>query len=260
MVHWRTLGHHDSNIRMQLLARHCKFHLNAQFEVLRICFLLPSHSQTRVFFFSVEICVHLKRSVQAVQIRPFSNLEAWAPWCMKKAVWMNLDHLKEAVWFLSFFSALALKLEPYQLQGKFVTFSMHHSFECRLMFDIFFLILTLKSWALAVLWQMYVSTWTISGRLRADSISLAVLSSSLVLSSNFLGSFCLHGPTAWSLTLPPHMGGLVQDFIFFYSLHGTPSWPEWSSTIHWMPITPQLWMNLNWVNIWFHLGNPFYKK
>jgi hypothetical protein len=71
----------------------------------------------------------------------------------------------------------------------------------------------------------------------------------VVLSSNFLGSFCLHGRTAWALTLPPHIGGLVQDFIFFYSLPGTPSWPEWSSTIHWMPITTQLWMNL-----WFHLG------
>ncbi len=25
----------------------------------------------------------------------------------------------------------------------------------------------------------------------------------------------------------------------------------------WMPIMTQLWMNLNWVNIWFHLGNQF---
>jgi hypothetical protein len=33
--------------------------------------------------------------------------------------------------------------------------------------------------------------------------------------------------------------------------------PQWTSThqctIHWMPVITQLWMNLNWVNIWFHL-------
>jgi len=31
-------------------------------------------------------------------------------------------------------------------------------------------------------------------------------------------------------------------------------------TINWMPVITQLWMNLNWVNIWFHLGNQFCKK
>jgi len=32
-------------------------------------------------------------------------------------------------------------------------------------------------------------------------------------------------------------------------------------TIHWMPtIITQLWMSLNWVTIWFHLGNQFCKK
>jgi hypothetical protein len=31
-------------------------------------------------------------------------------------------------------------------------------------------------------------------------------------------------------------------------------------TIHWMRIVTQLWMNLNWVNIWFHLGNQFRNK
>jgi hypothetical protein len=30
-------------------------------------------------------------------------------------------------------------------------------------------------------------------------------------------------------------------------------------TIHWMPIITQFWMNLNWVNIWFHLCNPYSK-
>ncbi len=32
--------------------------------------------------------------------------------------------------------------------------------------------------------------------------------------------------------------------------------PQWTSThkhtIHWMPVITQLWMNLNWVSIWFH--------
>jgi hypothetical protein len=32
-------------------------------------------------------------------------------------------------------------------------------------------------------------------------------------------------------------------------------------TIHWMlPVVTQLWMNFNWVNIRFHLHNPFCKK
>jgi hypothetical protein len=42
------------------------------------------------------------------------------------------------------------------------------------------------------------------------------------------------------------------------------TWPQWTSThqrtIHWMPIITQLWMNLNWVNIWFHLGNQFWNE
>jgi hypothetical protein len=39
---------------------------------------------------------------------------------------------------------------------------------------------------------------------------------------------------------------------------------QWTSThqrtIHWMPVTTQLWINLNWVDVWFHLGNRFYRK
>jgi hypothetical protein len=30
--------------------------------------------------------------------------------------------------------------------------------------------------------------------------------------------------------------------------------------IHWMPIIIQLWMNFNWINIWFHLGNQLCRK
>jgi hypothetical protein len=37
--------------------------------------------------------------------------------------------------------------------------------------------------------------------------------------------------------------------------------PQWTSThqctIHWMPVITQSWMNLNWVNILFHLGYQF---
>jgi hypothetical protein len=40
--------------------------------------------------------------------------------------------------------------------------------------------------------------------------------------------------------------------------------PLWTSThqctIHWMPVLTHLWMNLNWVSIWFHRGNQFHKK
>jgi len=31
-------------------------------------------------------------------------------------------------------------------------------------------------------------------------------------------------------------------------------------TIHPILLVTQLWMNLNGINIWFHLGSPFYKK
>jgi hypothetical protein len=40
--------------------------------------------------------------------------------------------------------------------------------------------------------------------------------------------------------------------------HGEPA-PH-QCTIHWIPYITQLWMNLNWVNIWFHLGNQFCMK
>jgi hypothetical protein len=48
------------------------------------------------------------------------------------------------------------------------------------------------------------------------------------------------------------------DFVYPWG-HSEPA-PTHQPTIHWMPVFTQLWMNLNWVNIWFHLGNPFCKK
>jgi len=40
--------------------------------------------------------------------------------------------------------------------------------------------------------------------------------------------------------------------------------PQWTSTnqhtIYWMPFITQLCMDLNWVNIWFHLGDQFCRK
>jgi len=52
--------------------------------------------------------------------------------------------------------------------------------------------------------------------------------------------------------------------VHFLQLAKPPAQPEWTGnhqrTIHWMVIMTQLWMNLNWVNIWFHLGNPSCKK
>jgi hypothetical protein len=41
--------------------------------------------------------------------------------------------------------------------------------------------------------------------------------------------------------------------------HSEPA-PHQCTTIHWMPINIQLWMNLNWVSIWFYLGNQLCKK
>ncbi len=47
--------------------------------------------------------------------------------------------------------------------------------------------------------------------------------------------------------------------------HPNPAGPQWTSnhqrTIqHWMSAMTQFCMNLNWVNIWFHLGNQFCRK
>jgi hypothetical protein len=67
---------------------------------------------------------------------------------------------------------------------------------------------------------------------------------------------------------------LYQDFLEWNSCLALYAWkynmvrakcePRWTSThqctIQWMPVITQLWMNLNWVNIWSHLGNPFCKK
>jgi hypothetical protein len=42
------------------------------------------------------------------------------------------------------------------------------------------------------------------------------------------------------------------------------SWPVWTSshqsTIQWVPVITQLWMNLTWLNLWFTLGNPICRK
>jgi hypothetical protein len=50
----------------------------------------------------------------------------------------------------------------------------------------------------------------------------------------------------------------------FWDLEKSAPPAQWTSThqhtIHWMPVITQLWMNFNWVNIWFHLGNQFCKK
>jgi hypothetical protein len=54
---------------------------------------------------------------------------------------------------------------------------------------------------------------------------------------------------------------LFESFVLYFSCpnvnNSQPVRPQWTSTyqrtIHWMPlIISQLWMNLNWVNIWFH--------
>jgi hypothetical protein len=72
-------------------------------------------------------------------------------------------------------------------------------------------------------------------------------------------------------------GGCPQIWRFYYlksplykckkvsSLRLWSHWPEWTSThqqrtIHGMPVITQFWMNVNWVNIWFNLGNQFCKK
>jgi hypothetical protein len=69
-------------------------------------------------------------------------------------------------------------------------------------------------------------------------------------------------------------------WLALWPLSGAEAWPsehlfvvEWTfscaymhrprvnqHTIHWMAIMTQLWMNLSWVNIKFHLGNPFCNK
>jgi hypothetical protein len=50
--------------------------------------------------------------------------------------------------------------------------------------------------------------------------------------------------------------GLQSVTIYSLLLNG-PEWtqhPPAHKCIHWMPIMTQLWMNFNWVNIWFDLG------
>ncbi len=53
-------------------------------------------------------------------------------------------------------------------------------------------------------------------------------------------------------------------YCFFVGLVLCLKWSQWTSThqctIQWMPVITQLWMNLNWVSIWFHLDNQFCNK
>jgi hypothetical protein len=57
-------------------------------------------------------------------------------------------------------------------------------------------------------------------------------------------------PKGWSINLCPPS---LPSFLFPSGRAGWTSIHQ--GTIDWMPIITQLWMNLNWVNIWFHLGN-----
>jgi hypothetical protein len=55
--------------------------------------------------------------------------------------------------------------------------------------------------------------------------------------------------SSWVQVVTINVIGLLRMCIF-----------KWMGTIHWMPIITQLWMNLNWVNMWFNLGNQFCRK
>ncbi len=57
-----------------------------------------------------------------------------------------------------------------------------------------------------------------------------------------------------------HSHSFLSSFRVSSVLAWVSFWqPQWTSThqrtIHWMLVITQLWMNLNWVNIWFHLAN-----
>jgi hypothetical protein len=92
--------------------------------------------------------------------------------------------------------------------------------------------------------------------------------------SFFLGHFA---PPTMTFILPSHLPTLLTylpcepTYWPHLSINSQtpylptlPSQPQWTSThqctIHWMLVIMQVWMNLNWVNIWFHLGNQFCKK
>jgi len=85
---------------------------------------------------------------------------------------------------------------------------------------------------------------------------------------NMFPSFAMFSP----FSIPPHFYPICLEkwcppFTYIVVSISTLlliTWPQWTSThhrtIHCMPIITQLWMNLNWVNIWFHLGNQFCSK
>ncbi len=67
-------------------------------------------------------------------------------------------------------------------------------------------------------------------------------------------------------TFPPYSWTHPLLVQFLVQVHG--SYINWGQKvlvvhqhrIHWMPIMTQLWMNLNWVTIWFHLGDLVWMK
>jgi hypothetical protein len=59
----------------------------------------------------------------------------------------------------------------------------------------------------------------------------------------------------------PMQNQTLVCYRFGSTTHRSPSGhtepPRTSApSIHWMPVITELWMNLNWVNLWFHLPNP----
>ncbi len=75
-------------------------------------------------------------------------------------------------------------------------------------------------------------------------------------------AICFGNTLFWGCYLAWSTSRIIWYVGFLHFVHGDG--PQWTSThqhiIHWMPVITRLWMNLNWVSIWFHFGNPLCTK
>jgi hypothetical protein len=74
-------------------------------------------------------------------------------------------------------------------------------------------------------------------------------------------------PNFFSLlcTLVFSHNSFLKELLSSHKKEALCAWPNSAPaptkpTIHWMSVITQFWMNLNWVNIWLHLGDQFCKK
>jgi hypothetical protein len=120
----------------------------------------------------------------------------------------------------------------------------------------------LLPWGIPIVYKVYLVIWyAIMFKLcKFDDNKTCVFYTFVISSSHIMNSQVHY----WIVPRFLWMKFMLSTLCLKYNMVSAKCGPQWTSThqctIHWMLVIIQLWMNINWVNIWFHLGNPFCKK